>query len=248
MKIYYLITLILCCNFIAHAQQDNLMISGQVYSGENKQPLGGVTVRLMGKGTLGRSTLDGKFKIKVQSLKDTLVFSSVGFIEREVAVSFFGRETPLFLERQVNYLEEALVSTGYQTIKARDITGAVEVVSADVLGQQTGLNVLQRLNNVTAGIRFDNQPINNPDLQKLNFSVRGLSTINGNLDPLVVLDGFIYEGEIGNIDPNNIESVSILKDAAASAIWGARAGNGVIVMTSKKGGIGLARQGEKSVR
>ncbi len=246
MKIYYLITLILCCNFIAHAQQDNLMISGQVYSGENKQPLGGVTVRLMGKGTLGRSTPDGKFKIKVQSLKDTLVFSSVGFIERKVAVSFFDRETPLFLERQVNQLDEALVSTGYQTVKARDITGAVEVVSSGLLGQQTGLNVLQRLNNVTAGIRFDNQPINNPDLQKLNFSVRGLSTINGNLDPLVVLDGFIYEGEIGNIDPNNIESVSILKDAAASAIWGARAGNGVIVMTSKKGGIGLARQAKIS--
>ncbi len=241
MKICYLITLILCCPFLCYGQQDNLLISGQVYSGENKQALGGVTVRLMGKGTLSRSSSDGKFTIRVQSLKDSLVFSSVGFIEKKLAVSFFDRERPLFLDRQVNYLQEALVSTGYQTVKARDITGAVEVVSSELLGQQTGLNVLQRLNNVTAGIRFDNQPINNPDLQKLNFSVRGLSTINGNLDPLVVLDGFIYEGAIGNIDPNNIESVSILKDAAASAIWGARAGNGVIVMTSKKGTLRSAQ-------
>lgn len=241
MKIYYLLVLILYWPFLVHAQQDNLLISGQVYSGENKEPLVGVTVRLMGKGTLSRSTSDGTFTIRVQSLKDSLVFSNVGFMEKKVAVSFFDRETPLFLERQVNYLDEALVSTGYQTVKARDITGAVEVVSNELLNQQTGLNVLQRLNNVTAGIRFDNQPINNPDLQKLNFSVRGLSTINGNLDPLVVLDGFIYEGTIGNIDPANIESVSILKDAAASAIWGARAGNGVIVMTSKKGGLRSAQ-------
>lgn len=241
MKIYYLLVLILCCNFWSYAQQDNLLISGQVYSSENKQPLLGVTVRLLEKGTLTRSKSDGRFTIRVQSLKDSLVFSSVGFMDKKVGVGFFERKTPLFLEKQVNYLDEALVSTGYQTVKARDITGAVDVVSSGLLNQQTGLNVLQRLNNVTAGIRFDNQPINNPDLQKLNFSVRGLSTINGNLDPLVVLDGFIYEGAIGNIDPNNIESISILKDAAASAIWGARAGNGVIVMTSKKGALRSAQ-------
>ncbi|MEN5057815.1 SusC/RagA family TonB-linked outer membrane protein [Sphingobacterium kitahiroshimense] len=247
MKICYLIVALVCCSFFCHGQEDKLLISGQILSGESNQALVGVTVRLIGKGTIARSTSDGKFAIKVESLQDSLIFSSVGFLEKKVAVSYFDREKPLLLDRQVNYLEEALVSTGYQTVKARDITGAVEVVSNQLLNQQTGLNVLQRLNNVTAGIRFDNQPINNPDLQKLNFSVRGVSTINGNLDPLVVLDGFIYEGAIGNIDPNNIESVSILKDAAASAIWGARAGNGVIVMTSKKGPLGSARPTKVSI-
>jgi len=241
MKIYYLIILILCWSFWSHAQQDNLLISGQVYSGDNRQPLSGVTVRAAGKGNPSRSTADGKFTIRVHNLKDSLLFSCVGFTPKKVVAGFFREGTSLFLDRQVNYLEEALVSTGYQTVKARDITGAVEVVSSELLGQQTGLNVLERLNNITAGIRFDNQPINNADLQKLNFSVRGLSTINGNLDPLVVLDGFIYEGNISNIDPASIESVSVLKDAAASAIWGARAGNGVIVMTSKKGTLGTAQ-------
>ncbi len=182
-------------------------------------------------------SLDKKFNI----VKDTLLISHVGFVSLKLDANYFKNRSAVYLEKKMNYLDEALVSTGYQTVKARDITGAIEVVSSELLNQQTGLNVLQRLNNVTSGIRFDNQPINNPDLQKLNFSVRGLSTINGNLDPLVVLDGFIYEGAIGNIDPNNIESISILKDAAASAIWGARAGNGVIVMTSKKGTLRSAQ-------
>ncbi|VTR43705.1 SusC/RagA family TonB-linked outer membrane protein [Sphingobacterium thalpophilum] len=246
MKIYCLVVILLCCNFFSHAQQDNLLISGQIYSNESKLPLVGVTVRLMGKSTLTRSTSDGRFTIKVPTLKDSLIFSSIGFIDKKVAVAFFARGGSLFLDKRVNYLEEALVSTGYQTVKASDVTGAVDVISSGLLNQQTGLNVLQRLNNVTAGLRFDNQPINNPDLQKLNFSVRGLSTINGNLDPLVVLDGFIYEGAIENIDPNNIESISILKDAAASAIWGARAGNGVIVMTSKKGALKSAQRAKIS--
>lgn len=189
----------------------------------------------------------GKVVFNGHKSTDSLIFSTVGYRSVTIAVESFTNNSIVLLTKSNQYLEEVTINTGYQTVKNSEITGSVEVVSNQMLNQQTGLNVFQRLNNVTAGIRFDNQPINNPDLQKLNFSVRGLSTINGNLDPLVVLDGFIYEGAIGNIDPNNIESVSILKDAAASAIWGARAGNGVIVMTSKRGALGSARPTKVSI-
>lgn len=227
-----------CCVFFSYAQQKKgLQISGEIYSSESKFALEGVTIKVVGGHTVAKSSSKGEFTVQINNLSDSLLFSCVGFKDRKVAATYFDKTIKLFLDRRINYLEEVLVNTGYQKLKANEITGAVEVISNEMLNQQTGTNILQRLNNVTAGIRFDNQPINNRDLQKLNFSVRGLSTINGNLDPLVVLDGFIYEGNISNIDPNNIESISILKDAAASAIWGARAGNGVIVITSKRGAL-----------
>lgn len=105
---------------------------------------------------------------------------------------------------------------------------------------------MERLNGIAPGVRFDSQPTAVTQ-QKLNVSIRGLSTINGQLDPLIVLDGFIYEGDITNIDPNSIENVSILKDAAATSIWGARAGNGVIVLTTNKGKAGTRLRSNASV-
>src|SRR5690606_19656365 len=120
--------------------------------------------------------------------------------------------------------------------RPNEVTGAVQVLSRKDLEQQVGVDVLQRIDNMAVGVRFDSKP-KEPG-QKLNVSVRGLSTINGPLDPLIVLDGFIYEGDIANIDPNSIDNITVLKDAAATSIWGARAGNGVIVMTTKRGGGG----------
>src|SRR6185437_11735787 len=105
------------------------------------------------------------------------------------------------------------------------------------LSLQAGTNILDRLNGVASGILFDYSK-NTSDNKKLNFNVRGLSTINGPQDPLIVVDNFPYEGDINNINPNNVESITILKDAAAASIWGTRAGNGVIVITTKKGKFG----------
>lgn len=222
---------------LCQAQQTGpIWVKGQIHSVEERKPLSGVTVKVIPGTDIAATDLTGNFAIRVQSLQDSLQFSIVGYTTRTYAASYFQRPRNIYLSKQVNYLEEAqVVNTGYQSVQTKEITAAVDVVTKEMLNQQTGLNILDRLNNITPSIRFDNKEIRNPDVQKLNISVRGLSTINGNLDPLVVLDGFIYEGDIQNIDPNNVESISILKDAAASAIWGARAGNGVIVINSKKG-------------
>src|SRR6185437_8443689 len=106
------------------------------------------------------------------------------------------------------------------------------------LNQQVGTNLLKRLEGVSSSVLFDNNKQINGQVKNDNISIRGLSTINASTAVLVVLDGFIYEGDINNINPNDIESVTVLKDAAASSIWGARAGNGVIVITTKKGKFG----------
>lgn len=216
-------------------QKDPIWVKGQVHATEERKPLPGVTVKVIPGTDIAATDINGDFTIRVNSLKDSVQISILGYVSQTYEASHFQKQSKVYLTKKMNYLDEAMVNTGYQSLQTKDITGAVDVVSNAMLNQQTGLNIVDRLNNITSSIRFDYKDIYSADLQKLNFSVRGLSTINGNLDPLIVLDGFIYEGNIQNIDPNNVESISVLKDAAASSIWGARAGNGVILITSKKG-------------
>lgn len=179
----------------------------------------------------------GKFHIRYASLPDTLLISHIAYRNQAIFVTDPFKPLQILARRNTGELEEVLVSTGYQKIKPNEVTGAVQVIDQELLQEQTGTNILQRMNNVAPGVRFDTRRPQNSGLQKLNINIRGLSTINGPLDPLVVLDGFIYEGDINNIDPNLVDNITILKDAAATSIWGARAGNGVIVITTKKGHI-----------
>ncbi len=126
-----------------------------------------------------------------------------------------------------------VVATGYQTIPRERATGSFTQVDSGLLNQQTGTNILNRLASVAAGVSFDTKASGNAQ-RKLSFNIRGLSSINGPQDPLIVLDNFPYEGDINNINPNDVESITLLKDAAAASIWGARAGNGVVVIRTKK--------------
>lgn len=216
------------------AQENQVLrVQGTVYSNEDRKPLAKVTVRYGGRTT--STDKNGAFSVWVNSLADSVQLTSVGYWNKKESVQKLMRITNIYLDRKVNVLEDVVVQTGYQTLKTNEITGSVDVISNEMLNQQTGGNILDRLKNITPAIRFDNKPTSDGALQKLNLSVRGLSTINGQRDPLIVLDGFIYDGNIENIDPNSIDNVTVLKDAAAAAIWGARAGNGVIVISSKKG-------------
>lgn len=220
--------------FLCLAQKSKIEIVGKIYESDGRKALSNATISVVRGSQKVTTNTEGDFSIYIDHVSDSLYISSVGFASKSVAATYFLKTPILYLNTLSIVLEEAVVQTGYQTLKAIETTGAVEVINNEQLNLQTGANILQRLNNITAGLAFDHSA-QKSDLQKLNFSVRGLSTINGNLDPLIVLDGYIYEGNIENIDPNLIESITILKDAAASAIWGARAGNGVVVITSKRG-------------
>ncbi|WGQ16707.1 SusC/RagA family TonB-linked outer membrane protein [Sphingobacterium faecium] len=235
-SVYSIIVLMLTLlTNLSMAQKNNSSEYGSVRDQESSEILIGVTFRAKGGLFLAKSDIKGQIALSLFKNVDSLVVSFVGYKGRTIATDYFKKSNELFLERLDQYLEEAVVNTGYQSLKSNELTGSVDVVSNKMLNQQTGTNILQRLRNIVPAFRYDNKPVQNSDLNKLNISVRGLSTINGSLDPLIVLDGFIYEGNMDNIDPNSIEQISILKDAAASSIWGARAGNGVIVITTKKG-------------
>ncbi|SEN00773.1 TonB-linked outer membrane protein, SusC/RagA family [bacterium A37T11] len=140
------------------------------------------------------------------------------------------KKDTLHLSKDTIQLEEVIVSTGYQIIPKERATGSFDFVDSALFNRRVSTNVLDRIENLTPGVLFDRRPNANDALL-----IRGRSTIFAEAAPLIVVDNFPYEGDLSNINPNDVSSVTVLKDAAAASIWGARAGNGVIVITTKKG-------------
>ncbi len=133
-------------------------------------------------------------------------------------------------------IEEVEINTGYQRLPKERATGSFVFLDSAVLQRSVSTDIISRLKGVTPSLLFDERAGGAPKL-----SIRGISTIYGNAAPLIVVDNFPYEGDLANINPNDVENISILRDAAAASIWGIRAGNGVIVITTKKG-----RQGDRT--
>jgi TonB-linked SusC/RagA family outer membrane protein len=195
-----------------------------------------VYVRSKNFGAL-RTDSVGNFRYEVRAFPDTLRFSRIDlFPVVRILRGVDDLSGPLVVRmiQQVKELEQVEISTGYQKVKPNESNGAVSVIDSKMLAARTGANILDRLLGQSSGLLLNVGKSNANPQNKTGISVRGLGTINGPLDPLIVLDGFIYEGDINNINPFDIESVSVLKDASASSIWGARAGNGVIVISSKR--------------
>ena len=133
------------------------------------------------------------------------------------------------LFKKDNTLDELMINTGYETLPKERATGSFEKVDKEVLSMQPHPNIISRLNGMVSGMLFDANP------RRPAYTIRGISSIQGSSAPLIVLDNFPYDGDVNNINPEDVESVTVLKDAAAASIWGAKAGNGVIVITTKKG-------------
>ncbi|WP_165798427.1 SusC/RagA family TonB-linked outer membrane protein [Chitinophaga costaii] len=199
---------------------------------EKGNPVPAATIAVPGKnrGTITDSY--GRAVISNLAMGETIWVTSLGFEKFKIA--FNGQQ---FLSVRLRIASNALnevkvVSNGFQDIPKERSTGSFEKIDTKLLNQQVGTNILDRLNGVASGVLFD--PVHASGAQA-NIMVRGLSTINASRDPLIVVDNFVYAGDINSINPNDVLSITILKDAAASSIWGARAGNGVIVITTKKG-------------
>jgi TonB-dependent starch-binding outer membrane protein SusC len=217
-------------------------VHGKVIN-EKGDPVAGVTVTIKGSNTSIATDENGEFSLSSVDKQAVLVFTSVNMETFELVVNGKTNLT-ISLKTKVSALENVQVtaSTGYQTIKPNEATGSFSIVDNKMLNQQVGINVLKRLDGMTTSVLFDTKP--SAANKRSNITIRGFSSINGPLDPLIVLDGFIYEGNINNINPSIVESITLLKDASAASIWGARAGNGVIVITTKKGNFNQKMQVE----
>jgi TonB-linked SusC/RagA family outer membrane protein len=219
----------------AYPQSTGQIISGRIIAEKAQESSIHILVRAAKSKRAVTTETDGTFHILIVNIPDTLIISHIGYETKRIPITDTTRTLNLFLKLKVEQLEEVFINTGYQTAKPNEINGSVVSISNKVLNEQAGTNILQRLNGVTSGLAFSTGKSNGNPQNTSNITIRGLSTINGPLDPLIVLDNFIYEGDIKNINPNDVENITVLKDAAAASIWGARAGNGVIVITTKKG-------------
>lgn len=190
------------------------------------------TIAIKGTSTKTLADNQGRFTLQSPERSGTLIVSCLG---HQTINERFGEGNVgpfrFILVPNDNVLEEVEISTGYQTIPKERATGSFVFVDSTLLARNPGSDLLSRLDGVTPGVLFDKRNADNPRLQ-----IRGLYTLSSAMsDPLIVIDNFPYDGDINDINPVDILSVNVLRDAAASSIWGARAGNGVIVITTKKG-------------
>ena len=208
-------------------QVNKRTVSGTVRDADG-EPVPGVSVLVKGTQVGVATDVNGRFELRVDDNPEVVLqFSFVGMKSQEVKI---GTHTTLnvVLESDTKALDEVLV-TGYQTISKERATGSFDMVSRAQLDKPAS-SLASRLVGVTAGVQGTADE--NGDI---TFEIRGKTSLNTDARPLVVVDGFPIEGEFSSINPNDVESVTILKDAAAASIWGARSANGVIVVVTKKG-------------
>ena len=204
-------------------------VSGKVISGDDQEPLPGVNVVEKGTTNGTVSNLEGEYNLTVSD-GATIVFSSVGFTSEELVVG--SRSViDLSMTPDIQQLQE-LVVIGYGTQEKRDLTGSAIRADIESFREAPNVNIAQSLQGTVPGLNIGavDAAGENPSI-----SVRGATTINGNQNVLIVLDGIIYTGNISSLNPNDIESIDVLKDPSSMAIFGAQAANGVMLITSKEG-------------
>ncbi|MDW5288131.1 TonB-dependent receptor [Formosa sp. PL04] len=202
-------------------------VSGAVIS-EDGMPIAGVNILQKGTSNGAVTDFDGNYNLTLKQGSDILVFSYVGYTTVEQAIGGDSTMNITLLENSENLDEVVIV--GYGTQKKVNITGAVGMVNGDVLEDRPIATVGQGLQGVVAGLNITVQ--NGDPSQSVAFNIRGLESINGG-SPLILVDNIPMD--INSLNPEDIESISVLKDAAASAVYGARAAFGVVLVTTKKG-------------
>ncbi len=233
MKRYILFLFISLLTFSLHAQ--NIDVTGTVIGESDQEPIIGAYVKVKGSTTGTVTDLNGTYMLKGVSGKATLVISCVGYATQEIPVK--DRHTlNITLKDEASDLNEVVV-IGYGAVKKGDLTSSISAIKGDKLEHMSTGNVMNALQGQVNGVQISNAggPGASP-----RVIIRGISTINGS-DPLYVVDGMPVGTNINFLNQNDIESMQVLKDASASAIYGTRGSNGVILITTKKGAAGKTK-------
>ncbi|MEN5379207.1 SusC/RagA family TonB-linked outer membrane protein [Sphingobacterium kitahiroshimense] len=216
-------------------------LNGVVVSSNDGTPLQGVSVRINAENLQIKTSKDGKFQLTLKNQKGKIKFSSVGFKSQEFNYTAEVSMTVKLIPEDHKLEEVEVVSTGYQKIPKERATGSFEFVDNKLFNRKVSTDFISRLEDIVPGLAAKKT---NSNLRGdvLGINIRGQSSLRSEIWPLLVVDGVPYENRLGdygygtfnNINPNDIENITVLKDAAASSIWGAKAGNGVIVITTKR--------------
>lgn len=225
-KIFYLL---ICLGFSIYGHSQYRKITGIIKDSLTGRPLQGASVRTLNGEGCTISDGQGRFYLRVAP-NDTLLATVVGYHKGLFLINK-GNSSPLtlLLHPSDSTLQDVIVNTGYQSIPKERATGSFVQINNQLINRSVGPNILDRLKGVTSSLLFDEGPSHPP------ITIRGIGTLSKAItSPLIIIDNFPYEGDISNINPNDVENITILRDAAAASIWGAKAGNGVIVITTKK--------------
>lgn len=227
MKFHLLLLISVIWTVEVHGQESIRKIP--VVDSETRQPIAQVTVAIGAKQL--QTDKDGFFYPEsLDVADDSITFTHLNYQTKRIAISQYLASPYISLVARDMELETVVVHTGYQKLSQRLSTGAVDKIDIERIQDVYGTSILQKLEG-NSPILFDK------NTSRPSMTVRGLSSINNSSLPLIVLDNFPFEGDIDWLNPEDIADITILKDAAASAIWGTRAGNGVIVITTKKGNL-----------
>ena len=216
---------------IAGAALAQTTVRGTVVTYEDNEPIIGASIQVVGASNVGTITdASGQFTLQVPAGRNTLRITYVGMEPLEVAVS--NKPLRIQLRSDLNDLDEVVV-VAYGTQKKTSLTGSIQEVKSEAIELRPTTSVASALEGTVTGVQVNSsygQPGSDPSIR-----IRGIGTVNGSSSPLYVVDGVPYGGNISDLNPQDIESMSVLKDAASAALYGNRASNGVILITTKKG-------------
>jgi len=230
LKFLWAMLIMLPLMFVSVAAVAQTTASGTVTS-SNGEPLIGVTVLEQGTTNGTITDLDGKFSLQVQS-GATLEFSFMGYERQSQPAS---SNMNIVLEEDTKALEEVVV-VGYGTQRKEAVTGSVSSMKGDEMRAVAGSNITQSLQGRVAGVEMSQ--VSSKPGETMQIRIRGTRSLNASNDPLIVLDGIPFAGNLSDINPSDIKSLDILKDASATAIYGSRGANGVIIITTNRGAEG----------
>jgi TonB-dependent starch-binding outer membrane protein SusC len=208
------------------------LVKGRILNENGGPVIANIIVKGSQNGTT--SDADGYFELKNVDENAILVITAVNIEPIEIKLNGRTDAGSIYTKAKITAGEEIIVSTGYQTSSKERTTGSFNNLDNQIINRRTGPDIVSRLEGITPGLMFNRQTLGSSN-GEANISIRGHSTIFANDQPLIIVDNFPYDGDINNINPNDVENITILKDAAAASIWGVRSGNGVIVIATKHG-------------
>jgi TonB-linked SusC/RagA family outer membrane protein len=210
-------------------------VTGVVFGADDGEPLAGVSVQPASGGNGVATDVDGRFTIQVPQTVKQLQFSYVGMVTKTVSIT--GKPLRVALETADNSLNEVMV-VAFGTAKKSAYTGSAKVVASDELEKSQVTSVTDALAGAVPGVQLVSS--NGAPGSTSTIRIRGFGSINASNNPLIVVDGAPYSGDLANINPADVESMTVLKDAASTALYGARGANGVVIITTKKAKYGDA--------
>ncbi|MCE5348201.1 MAG: SusC/RagA family TonB-linked outer membrane protein [Bacteroidales bacterium] len=227
--------LLLPAKHLESGEQQQVTITGKVIDSQTREPMPGVNIVVKGTSIGAMSNIDGNYSLSVTDRNAVLVFSFIGYVSKEIPIA--GKTTiDVDLMIEMKDLEEVVV-IGYGTVKKRDLTGSIASIKSNDISAFPKTNLSQTLQGLASGVHVQ-QNSGQPG-SGIQIRIRGTNSIQGSNEPLWIIDGF--PGESIFLNPSDIESIEILKDASATAIYGSRGANGVIIVTTKQGKEGATR-------